>query len=63
MNKDIWSRRRGLCDSCHAERVPVAFLKIRYHLHVRLCRDCLAEAMTKVAQEGDRSAPIEAQGL
>jgi len=63
MKRDIWARRRGLCDRCNVEGVPVAFFQGRHGLQMRLCRDCLAEATKKVDQEDDKPPPIETQGL
>ena len=51
----IWTRKSGTCDckSCKhkRERVPVVFFPLIHRLQIRLCEDCLQEALDAIAKE------------
>ena len=50
MLKEMYFRKKNLCDYCHQKR-PVTFIKIPIGFKIRLCRDCLTEALKKQETE------------
>ena len=48
--KEMWARRRGICDYCQLER-PITYIKFPIGYTMRLCKFCLTGAIKKLESD------------